>query len=222
MRTLLALAAIALLASGCVGTATDPTPSANPPAGTSSHPGSNPGAGAGNGNQGIDVGEPNPNAPGGIAGGGTSTGTLIEPSHAENESDGLRLVGDESVSGFPIGSSVRFTYVATNIGADATTWGGCHRPYEYTLRDANGTEHPLQVPSAMCLGFTNDPFPGSAKMEFNTTWDGRYAVGDKMQQAPAGEYHFTATFTAHGANDEVRKVSVTLPVFIFDGDLSQV
>jgi hypothetical protein len=62
-----------------------------------------------------------------------------------------------------------------------------------------------------CLGFTNDPFPGGARMGFGTTWNGTYAEGDRLVQAPAGSYTFTATFTAW-RGDAAAAVTVTLPL----------
>ncbi|MFO1532103.1 MAG: hypothetical protein ABR562_00145 [Thermoplasmatota archaeon] len=187
MRTfaLAGLAAMLLLA-GCAQTS---TPGATT---TSGH--------------GIASGEPN--GPGGHPG-----GALVRPSHADNESQGLRLEGDEDASGMSRGGSVTFTFVATNVGADATTHGACEKPYAFTLRDAHGKEMPLDVPMAHCMVFSDDPFAAGAKMDFSRAWNGTYAEGDHLVDAPEGAYTLTATFTAW-RGDVKAEVSVTLPVNI--------
>ena len=190
-KIVLVVLAVALLA-GC----------ANPNAQSSQAPSST------STSKGIAVGEPNPGAPGGLHG-----GALVRPAHGENTTDGLRLVGDEDRSGFAQGGSVTFTYNASNVGADAITWGACYKPYAFELRDASGTLHPLEPPMAQCQAFTETPFRAGASLAFNATWDGTYAVGDHMQQAPQGQYTFTALFTAYRGEAKAQ-VRLDLPVSI--------
>ncbi|MEA3203887.1 MAG: hypothetical protein QOI63_1567 [Thermoplasmata archaeon] len=152
----------------------------------------------------------NPPPPGGP---GPHGGTLVVPPHGENVTDGLRLEGAADRSGIDKGGTVRLDYTVRNEGADATTRGACERPYAFTLRDANGTAHPLQVPMAHCLALSFDPFPAGATLAFNTTWDGTYAEGDHLVQAPPGAYRFTATFTA-ARPGQAAVVALTLPLNI--------
>jgi len=142
---------------------------------------------------------------------GPGLGLLVPPAEGQNETDGLRLEGREDRAAIAPGETVWFNYTATNIGADAVTWGACYVPQAFVLRDESGKEHPLQVPMATCLGFSEDPFPAGAKKSFGTTWNGTYAEGDQMVQAPEGAYEFVATFTAWRGDDKA-VVELHLPI----------
>jgi hypothetical protein len=191
MRTLvLALLAAAVLAAGCAQTS--PAPASSSP--STSRPTAT----------GTSAPAPGP---------GPHGGTLVAPPHGENATNGLRLSGQADRSGMYPGGAILLTYTARNEGADATTHGGCERPYAFTLRDANGTAHPLEAPMAHCLALSLDPFPAGASLAFNTTWEGTYAQGDHLVQAPAGHYTFTATFTAW-RNGQPAAVALTLPLNI--------
>jgi hypothetical protein len=194
MRNLLlpALVAVAVLAAGCSA------PVHKDPGAVDVDPTSS-------GAEGIASGEPHPGS------GGANGGMLVRPDHEDNSSDDLRLVGDESASGFTWGGQVTFTFNATNLGGDATTRGACEVPYAFTLRDANGTEHPLDAPMGHCLALSIDPFPHGASMEFGRTWNGTYADGDHLQWAAAGHYTLQATFTA-SRDGHAAHVQVTMPV----------
>lgn len=204
-KLLLACLAAAILAAGCTQTSS-PTPSPSHGLCTQQAPDCND-SGQGGG-QGIAPGEPAP-------GGHPSGGALVRPAHAEEENSTahLRIVADESASGLTPGGRVLFSYNATNTGADATTHGACERPYAFRLFDANGTEHALDVPRMHCLALSNDPFPAGASMEFNATWNGTYAEGDHLVQAPYGAYVFECTFTAWRPGDASGEtVAAKLPV----------
>ncbi|MEA3144390.1 MAG: hypothetical protein QOG31_1714 [Thermoplasmata archaeon] len=143
--------------------------------------------------------------------GGPNGGAAIAPPHGENATNGLRLSGSADRSGIYKDGTIRLDYTAKNEGAVATVHGACERPEAYSLRDANGTERPLDVPRAHCFGFTDNPFPAGATISFSTTWNGTYAEGDHLVQAPPGAYQFTATFTAWRDGQPVR-VLLTMPL----------
>lgn len=202
-RVLLLLALVTLALAGCASNQPGASPTSAPAA--SSHP-----------PQGIAVGEPNPGQPGGMHG-----GALVRPAHVENTTSArgtLKLVGDEDRSGFARGGSVTLSFVATNLGGNASVVGPIcdNHPYAFHLRDANGTEHPLQAPQVHCMAIGYQDFAAGAQYAFNLTWDGTYAVGDAMQQAPQGAYTITAVFQAlYGADHSVQdEVAVAMPVSI--------
>lgn len=190
MRTLaLATLAVALLLAGC----SSPSAPSAPSSSTSS-----------SGGQGIAPGEPNPNGPGG--------GMLIRPAHNESSADGLDIVADESVSGIPQGGSVDFSFNATNQGADAQTVTGCGNvPYRFLLRDGAGKEHELDAPQVHCMAIGYEPFAHGQSSLFNRTWNGTYAEGDHLVQAPVGHYVLECDFTAQRGGAAAH-VHVELPI----------
>ncbi|MHB8634541.1 MAG: hypothetical protein ACYDBQ_11360 [Thermoplasmatota archaeon] len=185
---------LAVVAAGCAGPAL-PTTSAGANTGQSTSP-------AGGGPAGAMPGQ---------------HGELVRPAHADNRTQGLHIVGDESASGLVAGGNVTFFFQVSNEGENATVAGGLcgFWPYRFTLRDSNGTAHPFQVATPTCEAVNSTAFSAGSTYNFEVAWNGTYAVGDHLEAAPPGAYALTAAFEAQRGN-ETAAVEATLPVNVVE------
>ena len=137
------------------------------------------------------------------------------PTHAQNRSHGVLLVGDGDRSGITANQSVHYTFVATNEGADAKVEGPiCSgTPWAFRLLRA-GKEVPMHPPMVRCLAYGESEWKAGAKLDATTTWNGT-VVADERTYTPAeaGDYVLEATFNVIRGEERL-PVTVRLPITV--------